>query len=84
MEANKIYRDTLRMRPGCYQFILGDTANNGLDFWFTPEDGYGYVRILDTNGRLIKAFDSDFGSEIRQQFVVTGSPSAGNISTNLY
>ncbi len=26
------------------------------------------------NGKLIKSFNSDFGSEIRQQFIVTGEP----------
>lgn len=76
LEANTIYRDTLRMGVGCYRFILGDTANDGLDFWFNPEGGYGYVRILDTNGRLIKSFNSDFGSGIAQQFMVTGNPAS--------
>ena len=33
--------------PGCYEFTITDTADNGLDFWFTPEDGYGYIRVVD-------------------------------------
>lgn len=72
LENNKVYTDTIRLRKGCYEFIFGDTAKNGLDFWFTPEEGYGYVRITDINGKLIKAYNSDFGKEIRQQFIVTG------------
>ena len=74
LDNNKIYRDTIFLRQGCYEFVFGDTANDGLDFWFNPEGGYGYVRITDINGKLIKAFNSDFGKEIRQQFIVTGEP----------
>lgn len=75
LENNKVYTDTISMSAGCYEFLLGDTANNGLDFWFNPEEGYGFVRITDINGTLIKAYNSDFGKEIRQQFIVTGNPS---------
>ncbi len=74
LKNNFIYRDTIFLRQGCYEFVFGDTANDGLDFWFNPEGGYGYVRFTDMNGRLIKAFNSDFGKEIRQQFIVTGDP----------
>lgn len=74
LENNKIYRDTLMLSKGCYEFVFGDTANDGLDFWFNPEGGYGYVRITDIKGKLIKAFNSDFGKEVRQQFIVTGIP----------
>lgn len=74
LESNRIYRDTISFRQGCYEFIFGDTANDGLDFWFNPEGGYGYVRITDINGKLIRAFNSDFGKEIRQQFIVSGNP----------
>jgi len=59
---------------GCYEFVITDTSDNGLEFWFTPEDGYGYIRVVDTEGRLIKSFNSDFGKEIRYQFIVTGKP----------
>jgi hypothetical protein len=74
LENNNIYRDTVSLSRGCYEFVFGDTANDGLDFWFNPEGGYGYVRITDINGKLIKAFNSDFGKEIRQPFIVTGNP----------
>jgi hypothetical protein len=60
--------------PGCYEFTITDTADNGLDFWFTPEDGYGYIRVVDKKGKLIKSFNSDFGKEIKYQFTVTGKP----------
>lgn len=81
IQLNKLRSDTLyeftynNLFPGCYEFIVKDTANDGLDFWFNPEGGYGYFRVTDLNGKLIKAFNSDFGKEIRQQFMVTGKPS---------
>jgi hypothetical protein len=68
--AGVTYRDTLRLSPGCYQLVVEDTAGDGLDFWFNPEGGYGYVRLLDLQGRLLKSFLSDFGSEIRHSFSV--------------
>lgn len=65
-----VYRDTLRLVPGCYEILVSDTAGDGLEFWFNPEGGYGYVRLLDMNGRLVKSFLSDFGSGILHTFRV--------------
>lgn len=73
---DRIYRDTFSLSNGCYELVFGDTADNGLDFWFNPEGGYGYVRITDINGNLIRSFNPDFGKEIRQQFLVNGSKPA--------
>ncbi len=74
MTVNTIYRDTLRLSPGCYELVVADSAGDGLDFWFNPEGGYGYARLLDVPGRLLKAFNSDFGSEVRHSFrVVAGA-----------
>lgn len=70
MKVNTSYRDTLHLTPGCYELVVADTAGDGLDFWFNPEGGYGYTRLLDVPGRLLKAFNSDFGREIRHSFTV--------------
>ena len=70
MKPQTVYRDTLRLTPGCYEILVNDTAGDGLDFWFNPEGGYGYVRLLDLNGRLVKSFLSDFGSDILHSFRV--------------
>ncbi len=62
------------MSPGCYELVVADSAGDGLDFWFNPEGGYGYARLLDVPGRLLKAFNSDFGSEVRHSFrIVAGA-----------
>jgi hypothetical protein len=68
--ANTLYRDTLNLQPGCYQLLVSDTAGDGLDFWFNPEGGYGFVRILSRDGKLLTSFLSDFGSTIRYSFRV--------------
>ena len=68
--ANSIYRDTLHLMTGCYQLLVSDTVGDGLDFWANPEGGYGFVRLLDLKGRLLKSFGSDFGSEINHYFSV--------------
>ncbi|MCB0728623.1 MAG: hypothetical protein KDD00_14265 [Ignavibacteriae bacterium] len=82
-KPDTVYIDTFKLRKGCYEIVLGDTANDGLDFWFNPEGGYGYFRITDSDGKLIKAFNPDFGKEIRQQFIVTGEKSVQIDSTPL-
>jgi hypothetical protein len=81
IRANTLYQDTLHLQPGCYQLSVSDTAGDGLDFWFNPEGGYGYIRLLDIKGRLIKSFGSDFGSSVNFWFTVAGgadSPVAVN------
>lgn len=70
LKPNTIYLDTLYLNNGCYELFVGDTAGDGLNFWFNSEGGHGYVRLLDMEERLIKSFNSDFGNEIRYSFVV--------------
>jgi hypothetical protein len=71
LSPNTLYLDTFDLMPDCYTLSVIDTAGEGLDFWFNPEGGYGYIRLLDLNGRLIKSFLSDFGSSIFHHFIVS-------------
>ncbi len=77
------YRDTLRLRPGCYQLVLSDSAGDGLEFWFNPEGGFGYARLLDLRGRLLKSFNSDFGGEINHWFTVAENATPPDVSAEL-
>ncbi len=74
LAANTLYLDTITCNFGCYRLQVEDTAGDGLDFWFNIDGGYGYARMLDLDGRLLRSFDSDFGSNIDEWFLTgTGS-----------
>ena len=71
VKPRDLRRITLEPGSGCHELIITDSAGDGLDFWANPDAGYGYVRLLDMNGHLIKAFNSDFGSGIYHAFLVS-------------
>ncbi len=75
VKINTFYADTFRLKPGCYTLKVEDAGGDGLDFWANPEGGYGYVRLADAKGKLIKAFNSDFGNDIIHQFRVQAGAS---------
>ncbi|WP_419803346.1 peptide-N-glycosidase F-related protein [Mucilaginibacter sp.] len=86
LTANTVYRDTLHLPKGQYQFMLRDTAGNGLEFWANPKGGRGKVRLLNKNGAMIKDFDSDFGNSVQYAFEVGGpvAPVTAQTSFGLY
>lgn len=73
LQANTLYRDTVRLQEGTYQFTLRDSADNGLEFWANPRGGRGKVRLLNAQGQMVKDIESDFGSFVQYQFKV-GTP----------
>ncbi len=75
LKINTFYADTFRLKQGCYTLKVEDAGGDGLDFWANPEGGYGYVRLADGKGKLIKAFNSDFGNDIIHQFRVQAGAS---------
>jgi hypothetical protein len=62
LKADTIYTDTLRLNEGLYNLVLTDTAGDGLEFWAEPDQGNGYLRLLDLQGRLLHPFQSDCGN----------------------
>ncbi|HRP56826.1 hypothetical protein, partial [Agriterribacter sp.] len=76
LKAETDYRDTFQLPPGCYELVLTDTADNGLEFWFNNRGGRGFARLLDSKGQLLRHFDSDFGSNIYYSFEVSADISA--------
>lgn len=70
MKPSTVYMDTIKLKPGNYNFKFNDTAGDGLEFWFKAKDGRGEVKLLDSLGRAIKQFKSDFGSHINYHFAV--------------
>jgi len=71
-KANTTYYDTIRFDPGCYELFLQDSTGDGLEFWFEPEQGRGYLRLLDVKGNLLYNFESDCGNG--QHLAFTASP----------
>jgi len=73
MEANTRYQDELNTFGGCYTLHVEDAGNDGLEYWANPAQGNGYVFIRRAdNNKLIKTFDSDFGSGIEYAFSIGG------------
>ncbi|MBS1940426.1 MAG: peptide-N-glycosidase, partial [Bacteroidetes bacterium] len=51
-------------------------AGDGLEFWYNTAGGRGTLRLLDMQGRCIKAFESDCGDGLSYGFLVQkGAPS---------
>lgn len=86
LERNKLYRDTLKLSSGYYEFHLLDSADNGLEFWANPQGGRGRARLLDSAGMMLKNFESDFGKSVSYAFRVGGAvtPVKQELSFGLY
>jgi len=76
LDSLKEYRDTVRLVPGCYHYVVADTAGDGLEFWYNAAAGKGAARILDSEGKLIRNFNPDFGNSTGTWFRVTDNPVA--------
>jgi hypothetical protein len=83
MHPFTLYQDTLNLSEGYYTMTLTDTGGDGLDFWFNTDGGYGYARLTDIQGHLLKAFNSDFGSDFVLPFHVSKSSPTISISDTL-
>jgi len=73
LSPRTMYYDTLNLDTGTYALVLSDSAGDGLEFWYEVESGYGYMRLLSMDGRLLHDFESDCGDG--QFFSFSTSPS---------
>jgi hypothetical protein len=77
--SNRLNVDTVDLPKGCYEFVLSDDGNDGLDFFFNRDQvGSGRLDFRAVNGRYIRRFDPDFGGEIRHYFTVGYTVGLGN------
>lgn len=67
--ANTLYRDTLRLAPGCYTFVMSDRGDDGISFW-ANNDGTGNLSLRLIGGGSFRSVPGDFGKEARLSFVV--------------
>ncbi len=68
--ASGVYNDTLDLPSGCYELVFNDTDNDGISFWYFPEDGNGVLKLKLEDGTIVERFNADFGKQIRFQFVI--------------
>ncbi|MFV0345863.1 MAG: peptide-N-glycosidase F-related protein [Bacteroidales bacterium] len=75
VKPNTIYNDTVTMPNGVTggELTLIDTAGQGLEFWYLVKQGYGFLRVLDTSGRMIHEFEKDCGDGEKLAFSVSNS-----------
>ncbi|MEO6883530.1 MAG: peptide-N-glycosidase F-related protein [Bacteroidia bacterium] len=80
---NTLYRDTLNLGDGCYQFELDDAGEDGISF-FANSDGNGFIRFqkVTTPSTVFNTLQPDFGTSIIQSFTVGGYLSVDNITAN--
>ncbi|KXJ04432.1 hypothetical protein AC249_AIPGENE16624, partial [Exaiptasia diaphana] len=69
MTANTLYRDTVELGIGCYQYRVFDTDDDGISFW-ANSDGNGFTRFNALGGGTVKSFNGDFGDGIIFNFTV--------------
>jgi len=70
LKPNTVYRDSISLKEGNYNFNILDNGNDGLEFWYNKKGGRGALKLLDLNGKAIKHFYSDFGSNIQYNFQI--------------
>lgn len=71
--AATLFQDTLHLKEGKYDLCLKDSAGDGLEFWAEPQNGDGYLRLLDMKGNLIHAFESDCGNGEKLSFTASST-----------
>ncbi len=73
-DSNTLYVDTLHLPKGNYRIALQDTAHNGLEFWFMPNHGFGYMYLSDLEGNILHRFESDCGVGEQLDFTTKLTP----------
>jgi hypothetical protein len=70
MQNNTVYRDTVNLVNGCYEFRFTDSNQDGLSFFANTAQGAGVLRFVTLSSGNIKTFEPDFGAEALMNFNV--------------
>ncbi len=70
LAANIVYKDTFELNSGCYQLLINDIGEDGLNWWANPNQGAGYCTIKKMTGSNVKALNPDFGKSIIYNFTI--------------
>ncbi len=80
---NIVYRDTVRLKWGCYTLIMDDEGCEGISWWANSSQvGSGIFRIDQINGGTLKTFNGDFGCQFTEAFTVQYNLGNENITQN--
>jgi len=63
-----VYTNEVNLELGCYLLRIDDTGDNGLEFWYYPSYGAGYLRIKDASGNILVDIEPDFGKYAVYEF----------------
>jgi hypothetical protein len=85
LASNTQYKDALDLPAGCYTMEFEDTGNDGLSFWFFPNNGNGSLRfnriINGTIALSVQSFNADFGGGVQFDFVMPQLVSTEDLDT---
>jgi hypothetical protein len=70
LASNTLYEIPLDVPQGCYTLEVTDLYNYGLSYWVVPDQGTGYLLIVDGAGKNLKVFNPDFGHGIKYSIFV--------------
>lgn len=70
LSVSTLYEISLNLPQGCYTLEVTDFYNYGLSYWAYPDQGSGYLKIVDGTGKDIKVFNPDFGHGVSYSFYV--------------
>lgn len=79
---NTIYRDTIKLPNGCYEFVMHDTVKDGISFWANPEQGNGLLKFVKITGQTFRSFNGDFGTQLRYSFRTSSNVDIPIITNN--
>ena len=68
---NLVLNEALTLPAGCYTLRFDDSADDGLYYWFTPQNGSGYARISEF-GVTQQNFENEFGGFFQHDFWTDG------------
>lgn len=87
LAANTTYNDDLAFPPGCYSLEFDDAGQDGLSFWFFPNNGNGaltFQRLLPNGSSItVHSLNPDFGAGVRFDFVLNPPTDAPGIPDKL-
>lgn len=79
MSAYTLYKEELVLPIGCYNLIVNDTDQDGIEWW-ANNDGSGWVKFRNAQNSTILNFEKDFGHSINYNFSVTDPASVEEIA----